>query len=441
VKKMRDEYLNCRNGQRRADYENEVDVLWQNLAAYSVAFLSSADARKCHHSPQEMTFLQAQGKLHLHVLGLLETLAAVAPGEIAALGAAGVREEDNDASTCPDDKVTAYDPSDGEPRTFKELVDWMAYWMAFRKPKQNGLSPPKSAASPDHHYLECLCIETFGAFDLDALSRLRSKFLVQTAKTIGQIDETTLRELAEHFRRQHVQEQPVQVPIVKMQAKAVKSVTFERLRTLQCAVTEYMNCADVSKRKTLLDALEQAAESAAFAAKELTGETLRQERANTIRFFQVCAGHQASAAASLLQDDMKWLERLIREAGRREDAQTGAAGAEQGEGGKLVVNGAKEPKADPGTSIDDLPGRAGLAMHQYRMAAGKVAEEEGVSEAEVTDERAWQYLRDQGMRLPCLESWTRNLRLARSPLGLQKKKPRKKYTGGSAAGREHFNDD
>src|SRR6185312_11060852 len=103
-----------------------------------------------------------------------------------------------------------------------------------------------------------------------------------------------------------------------------------------------------------------------------------------------------------------------------EDQTSAAAKTVEGKPAGSITSGKpsaeKEPETDRGISIDELPSRAGLAMHQYRMAAGNVAEEEGVSEAEVTDERAWPYLKDPGMRLPSLNSWTRNLRLARSPL-------------------------
>jgi hypothetical protein len=94
----------------------------------------------------------------------------------------------------------AYDPSDREPRTFAEWKTWMSYWVFFSNPRRSGLRPPTIARNADHHYLECYCKETFGGFDIDTLGKLHGRYLLQTGKTVEQIDATTLHELAEHFR-------------------------------------------------------------------------------------------------------------------------------------------------------------------------------------------------------------------------------------------------
>jgi hypothetical protein len=94
-----------------------------------------------------------------------------------------------------------YDPCDREPGTFGEWVAWMAYYAYFNNPRRTGLRPPMRAHSPDHHYLESYCKEVFGAFDLDAIGKLRARYIVQTSKAVEQIDATTLREMADHFRK------------------------------------------------------------------------------------------------------------------------------------------------------------------------------------------------------------------------------------------------
>lgn len=110
---------------------------------------------------------------------------------------------------------TPYDPCDREPRTYAELVRWMAYCADFRNPHRTGLCPPTIAHSEEHHYLECYCKEVFGGFDFDALGKLRTRYVVQSGKTVAQIYATTLREIADHFRKQACQpgagEQPPNV--------------------------------------------------------------------------------------------------------------------------------------------------------------------------------------------------------------------------------------
>ena len=65
-------------------------------------------------------------------------------------------------------------------------------------------------------------------------------------------------------------------------------------------------------------------------------------------------------------------------------------------------------------------------------------EQDGVSASDVTDDRAYNQLKDAEVNLPSLETWTRYLREARNALGIQKNKPRSKYTGRSAVPPEHF---
>lgn len=91
-----------------------------------------------------------------------------------------------------------YDPSDREPATFGELVIFAAHWAAFPR-SPSGTCPPVHAHNPDHHFLESYCRDEFGSCGLDALAKVRARYLVATRKTIDQIDATTLKEMADHF--------------------------------------------------------------------------------------------------------------------------------------------------------------------------------------------------------------------------------------------------
>ena len=105
-----------------------------------------------------------------------------------------------------------YDPSDREPRTFSELVSWMGYWAAFSSPRRTGLAAPTIAHNADHHYLESYCTDEFEAFDLNSLVKLRARYMRQTGMTVEQIDATTLREMADHFRSQNCQGNSASTP-------------------------------------------------------------------------------------------------------------------------------------------------------------------------------------------------------------------------------------
>ncbi len=93
-----------------------------------------------------------------------------------------------------------YDPCDREPRTFAELKAWMVYRIDFDNPRRTGLRTPTIAHSADHHYLECYSKDEFREWGLNGLGKLRDRYLRQTGKTVDQIDATTLREIAGHFR-------------------------------------------------------------------------------------------------------------------------------------------------------------------------------------------------------------------------------------------------
>jgi hypothetical protein len=59
---------------------------------------------------------------------------------------------------------------------------------------------PVTAKNPDYQFLEFYCKDTFGSMGLEALVKLQAKYAVGTGKAAEQIDETTLREIANHFR-------------------------------------------------------------------------------------------------------------------------------------------------------------------------------------------------------------------------------------------------
>jgi hypothetical protein len=66
--------------------------------------------------------------------------------------------------------------------------------------------------------------------------------------------------------------------------------------------------------------------------------------------------------------------------------------------------------------------------------------QDGRSETDVTDDAAYQHLKDEEMKLPAQKTWTRYLGLARNALRQQKRKLRPKYVGPSAVPPEHFGD-
>ncbi len=101
-----------------------------------------------------------------------------------------------------------------------------------------------------------------------------------------------------------------------------------------------------------------------------------------------------------------------------------------------------DPETDsPPRALDDLPERARLAYLQHRQATRALIEDDGRSEADVTDDAAYQHLKETEVgNLPPPDTWKRNLRTARKALHQQKKKPRTKYDGPSAVRPEHFGD-
>jgi hypothetical protein len=83
--------------------------------------------------------------------------------------------------------------------------------------------------------------------------------------------------------------------------------------------------------------------------------------------------------------------------------------------------------------------RAHIAYKQHRQAVCELNKENGTNDADVTDDAAYQHLKETGVgNLPNCDTWKRYVREARSALGRQKKKTRPKYDGRSAVPPEHF---
>lgn len=95
-------------------------------------------------------------------------------------------------------------------------------------------------------------------------------------------------------------------------------------------------------------------------------------------------------------------------------------------------------KEQPVPKVEELPRAPRLAIQQYRQASNALRE----GDAEPTDQSAFDYLASEGVELPAFETWTKNLRRARSTLGIRKHEPRAATRAApetrSAVPRSHF---
>jgi len=94
-----------------------------------------------------------------------------------------------------------YDPCEREPRTYGEMWTLTAYWADFSTP---GSTKRRIAITPngrDYVFLARYCKDAFGSTHLEAVGKLGNRYGIATGKTDIEIDETTLREMADHFRR------------------------------------------------------------------------------------------------------------------------------------------------------------------------------------------------------------------------------------------------
>lgn len=125
---------------------------------------------------------------------VLARMAHLAPS-----GSAAASPHPGGPTPMPTPESTAYDPYDREPRTFGELMVWMAHGAALNNPRFRTHRVLTRAHNPANHFLECYCREEFGTFDLSAVGRLRDRYLVKSGKTVAEVEETTLHEVAGHF--------------------------------------------------------------------------------------------------------------------------------------------------------------------------------------------------------------------------------------------------
>jgi len=98
----------------------------------------------------------------------------------------------------------------------------------------------------------------------------------------------------------------------------------------------------------------------------------------------------------------------------------------------------KEGDGIPQAGTEELPEPARLAFRQYREAVSALTADGRITAADVKDEDAYACLKGEDVTLPSFDTWTRNLRTARSRLGLQRRKRRPAYDGRSAVPPEHF---
>jgi hypothetical protein len=101
----------------------------------------------------------------------------------------------------PENKNGAYDPSEREPHTLGELIRFGEYAAAFARAPAQVVKPPVQAIDRDYQFVEFYCIENFGTMGVDSVRRLQARYAIATGKTVDEIHATTLREVAEHFRR------------------------------------------------------------------------------------------------------------------------------------------------------------------------------------------------------------------------------------------------
>lgn len=158
------------------------------------------------------------------------------------------------------------------------------------------------------------------------------------------------------------------------------------------------------------------------------------------------AGVRVALAAELARvDPQEEQERTVRDCNSPsqpdpcEPEPNPASGKRGGPASRQQRDGAaQDEQREPDLNI--LPERARIAYAQYFQAERALVAENGVSATDVTDDAAHSHLKTDGVELPTLDTWTRYLREARNALGQQKKKPRRKYVGRSAAPPEHFGD-
>jgi hypothetical protein len=185
---------------------------------------------------------------------------ASAPPTLAITEANG---EDGESKTAESEEKR-YDPCDREPRRFWELCEHAAYCARFARTKVSGVRAPAMPSGDAYRSVGMLCRNKYGAFDLDALAKLRDEYHVSTGKTVEQINDTPLREIANHFVPQRSGQQPASV------GSATPSLPTSRAELLTWAKDR----ARQLRAKVTTSSIEEAARLASRSWEELAKATL-----------------------------------------------------------------------------------------------------------------------------------------------------------------------